>query len=323
MPLYTNNNTATISVGSNKTTHLGGATLQRKKAYLALLTQTFIIGFSFLFVKIGLNYASPMDVLAHRFLLAFLVANLIVASGKISLTIDLKTIKRYAPLALFYPVLFFAFQAYGLVYTTSSEAGIIQATVPVFTLIIAGIMLKERTNLLQKSGIVLSVAGVIYISLMNSSVSGNYSFKGLAFITVSALSFAFYGVLVRKTMHNTNNSPFTLTYIILMLGAVVFTSLSVGLHVKENNLQNFFDPLLQWEYVVALLFLAVLSSLASSFLSIYGLKYIEASKAAVFNNLATLITVVAGVLFLNEQLHYYHVIGAVIILAGVFSANRK
>lgn len=88
--------------------------------------------------------------------------------------------------------------------------------------------------------------------------------------------------------------------------------------LKKTTYKTFFAPLLQWEYVVALLFLAVLSSLASSFLSIYGLKYIEASKAAVFNNLATLITVVAGVLFLNEQLHYYHVIGAVIILAGVF-----
>lgn len=42
---------------------------------------------------------------------------------------------------------------------------------------------------------------------------------------------------------------------------------------------------------------------------------------SVFSNLATLITIIAGVIFLHESIHYYHVVGAMIILVGVIGTN--
>ena len=39
-------------------------------AYLGLILMTIIIGFSFVFIKVALNTASPYDVLAHRFSVA-------------------------------------------------------------------------------------------------------------------------------------------------------------------------------------------------------------------------------------------------------------
>lgn len=42
---------------------------------------------------------------------------------------------------------------------------------------------------------------------------------------------------------------------------------------------------------------------------------------SVFSNLATLITIIAGVIFLHETIHYYHVVGAMIILVGVIGTN--
>ncbi len=61
--------------------------------------------------------------------------------------------------------MFFGFQIFGLVYIASSEAGIIQATIPIFTMIFSIIFLKERPSILQKLSILLSVAGVVYIFL--------------------------------------------------------------------------------------------------------------------------------------------------------------
>lgn len=42
---------------------------------------------------------------------------------------------------------------------------------------------------------------------------------------------------------------------------------------------------------------------------------------SVFSNLATLITMIAGVIFLNEKLQYYHMLGAILILTGVIGVN--
>ena len=42
---------------------------------------------------------------------------------------------------------------------------------------------------------------------------------------------------------------------------------------------------------------------------------------SVFGNLSTLITMIAGVIFLNESLSYYHIIGAVMIIAGIIGMN--
>ena len=43
---------------------------EKTKAYLAALSFSAIIGFSFLFTKIALGYASPLTNLAHRYTIA-------------------------------------------------------------------------------------------------------------------------------------------------------------------------------------------------------------------------------------------------------------
>lgn len=85
------------------------------KAYLAALLYAFIIGFSFMFVKLALTVTSVLDTLAHRFTVAFLIATIPVIFGFVKLNISSKTILAILPIAIFYPALFFAFQAFGLV----------------------------------------------------------------------------------------------------------------------------------------------------------------------------------------------------------------
>ncbi|WP_258958688.1 DMT family transporter, partial [Bacillus wiedmannii] len=168
------------------------------KAYLSALLYSFIIGFSFLFVKLTLTITSPLDTLAHRFTVAFIAANIPIIFGFVKLNISLKNILSLLPIAFFYPALFFAFQAFGLVYTSSSEAGIIQAAIPIFTMMLASYFLKEYTNTWQKISVLISVIGVIYIFIMNGIGTHETSFIGVILILLSALSSAFYNVLARK-----------------------------------------------------------------------------------------------------------------------------
>ena len=98
--------------------------LIERKAYSAATLVAIIIGMSFLFVKITLEYTSPLDALAHRFTIAFLAVVVALMYKKKSIKLSKKNVLSISLLAIFYPVLFFGFQVFGLVYASSSEAGI-------------------------------------------------------------------------------------------------------------------------------------------------------------------------------------------------------
>lgn len=296
------------------------------KAYAAALSFAVIIGFSFLFVKIALPFISPIDMLAHRFTVAFLSSLVFFALKKERTLVSQKDLFVILPLALFYPIGFFAFQVFGIKELPTSEAGIIQAAIPAFTLILAMIVLHEYPTMRQAFCVVMSVLGIFYISWMNGINSEAYTFLGIGLILLSSLCSAFYNVFARNLTKK--YSVFTLTWIMSLFGFLFFNGIAVGIHIEEGTLLQYFSPLKNTQVLISILYLGTLSSFGTSFLSNYALSKVEASQMSVFNNFATIITVFAGAFFLHEPIYYYHVIGALIIIGGVigttyFSRNKR
>ncbi|HGH7177263.1 TPA: DMT family transporter [Bacillus wiedmannii] len=289
------------------------------KAYLSALLYSFIIGFSFMFVKLALTVTSPLDTLAHRFTVAFVAASIPIVFGFVKLNMSFKNILALLPLAIFYPALFFAFQAFGLVYTSSSEAGIIQAAIPIFTMMLASYFLKEYTNTWQKISVLISVIGVIYIFIMNGIGTHETSFIGVILILLSALSSAFYNVLARKMTKKFKLMD--LTYTMTVIGFISFNLIAIASHISKGTITAYFKPFTNGTFLISILYLGLLSSLLTALLLNYSLSYIEAAKISVFSNLSTLITIIAGVIFLHEQISYYHIIGTIMIIFGIIGTN--
>ncbi len=272
-----------------------------------------------MFVKVTLSVATPLDTLAHRFTIAWIVVTVLLVLRKESIKITKKDVLRIALLAILYPTLFFAFQIFGLVHTSSSEAGIIQATIPIFTLIFARIILKETSTHSQKIAIGLSVLGVIYIMYMNGAESTITSFLGTGLILLSALTASLYNVFARKLTQR--YSILTITYCMTLFGFLAFNGLALTNRVIDGTVYQYMEPFGHWDFVLAILYLGILSSLVTSYLSNYALSKIDASKMSVFSNFATLITILAGVIFLKEEFHLYHLLGSMIIIIGVVCTN--
>lgn len=288
-------------------------------AYLAAIGHTFITGLSFMFSKIGLNVSNPWDVLAYRFTASFLALLIPLLFKWVKLDLNKEKVLKVLPLAIFYPMLFFAFQTFGLQYLTSSESAILFAMMPISTLILATYFLKEQTTILQKLSVMLSVAGVVYITLNKGS---NFNFSnamGISLILLSALSFSIYSIMVKKL-----TKSFTIvemTYMMIIISFIFFNAMSIGKHILDGAIGNFFEPLYQPGFIVAVVYLGVLSSLATSLLTNYALSKMDASKMCVFTNLSTVISIIAGVVFLNEKIFYYHIIGSILIISGVVGTN--
>lgn len=290
-----------------------------KLAYYFALLHTLITGLSFLFTKTALKFASPMDVLAYRFTASLIALMVPIMLKRVHLDYAGKNLLQVCSLGLLYPIAFFFFQTFGLVYATSSEGGILQSVTPIFTMLLAAVFLKERTTGYQKLSILLSVAGVIYIFIMKGAGLDITEVLGISLLLLSSIASAGYHVLTRITLRRFSITE--VSFIMTLLGFLFFNTAAIIGHVVKGTLNQFLAPLQNLEFAISILYLGILSSLVTSLLNNYILKKLEAAKVSVFGNLRTVVTIVAGVYFLKERLYLYHIIGSLMIILGVLGTN--
>lgn len=295
---------------------------EKTKAYLAALSFSAIIGFSFLFTKVALGFASPLTNLAHRYTVAALVLFILQQSKVIQVKLTKEDILSILPMSLFYPLLFFMFQSFALQYISSSEAGILQALVPIITLILASIFLKEKTTMVQKFFLFLSVAGVVYIFLSkDANFDAGAGIFGYVLMLGSVFSNAINNILSKYK--GGQYKVMDLTVVVIFVGFITFNMLSLTSHYLDGNILAYVEPLGQMPYLLSILYLGILASIVTGSLSIYAIVRLGASTVSVFGNLGTVLTILAGALILHEPIYNYHVIGATLIIAGILGMNLR
>ncbi|NLJ79383.1 MAG: DMT family transporter [Tissierellia bacterium] len=287
--------------------------------YILAVLYATIIGLSFLFTKIALRFADPIDVLAYRFIASFVMISTIMRVRKITLVYNKEELKRLIILALFHPLAYFTFQTFGLKYASSSEAAIIQAASPIFILILATISLGEETNIYQKLFTLLSVFGVVYVIGMTSLSFESASIKGIILQICSALCFSVYNVMMRSLTKDFSSEK--ICYIISAGGFVGFGITAIIKNLIYNSTGNFLALSMNLNFILAIIYLGAIASATASLINGYVLYRIEAYKMSVFTNLRTIVSVLAGVLLLKEKIFHYHIIGSALIIFGVIGTN--
>lgn len=288
-------------------------------AYLAALAQATIIGFTPLFVKVSQQYAAAFDMLSLRLLVAFLCSLVPVLFGHVNVKITGREFLSLLPLLIVYPLLFFSTQVFALQTLPSTEAGIINALAPIVTMILAAIFLREHTNRVQVLFIILSMGGVVFLMTMKGASAAAFDVRGTLLMVANTLSYAVYAVLLRRLAGRF--SAYLITFYVTAIGFVVFTAIALAQNGAAGTLPGFFAPLVHPQYILTLLFLGALGMFGTSALASFALSKIESSRMIVFSNLSVVITIFVGVLLLGEPFHWYHVVGAVVIIAGVLGTN--
>lgn len=291
------------------------------KAYVFLLSYTVIMGLSFLFAKIALPQAAPTTLLAHRFLIAFLSITPVAIYKSKELKVSAEMIKEILPLSLVTPVLFFFFQLYGLSRVTSAEAGVIQATVPIFTLILSSFILKEQISFWQKGFTLISVLGAIFIFFVDGKTVSGQHIVGLLLIALSCLSISYGTIMMKKITQKYSILQFM--FVNIGVGFFVFNVIALFNLFWGPGISAYFLPFTNKSYLVSLFYLGFLSTFVTFFLLNFSLKHIAASKVGVFSNLATVITVGAGVLILKEDISWLKMVGIAAIILGVYGTNAS
>lgn len=295
--------------------------LQRKDilAYIASFIYASIFGLSFLFSKKALDITTPFKLISFRFLLAFLVLSILILFKVIKVNYKGKNLKDLFILSMAQPVIYFIFETYGIKYSSSSYAGLMMALIPILVTIMGIFLLKEIPSKIQWFFILLSVSGVVFIVLMDSSPGSQNTLLGTVFLLIAVFVGSLYNILSRKS--SVHFSSIEITYFMMGAGAIVFNIISFIIDLVNEDLDNFFLPLLNIDFLISILYLGILSSITAFFLINFALSALPASKAVIFGNLATVISIIAGVIILKEAFYYYHVIGSIIIISGIVGTN--
>lgn len=284
---------------------------------LAAFGANMIFGFSFIFSKLALSAAHPLIILAVRFTVAFAVLNILLLTGKIQLNFKGKKKGRLILMGIMQPLLYFVFELYGLSLVSSAVSGIIIALVPVGVTLLSVMLLRERPTAAQTVCTVASVAGVAVISIISSDNSENRPL-GILLLICAVVCASVFNILSRS--ESAVFSPFERTYVMFLLATVGFNLFAAAVlrkHFITELISAFSSP----AFIIAILYLAVLSSVTAFMLYNYSTTVLSAVRCASFSNIITVVTVLAGVFILKEYLSLTEYILCAVIILGVWGVN--
>ncbi len=297
-----------------------------KKAMLAVLLGNAIFGFSFLFSKLALQITIPAVLIAVRFTVAFLLLNIIIFVGRrlrredgsalIEFSVIGKPVKDVLLLAFFQPVLYFISENYGIVYTSSAFAGIIISIIPITGIMFDVLIMRAKVTLKQVICAVCSVIGVVITTIGATNMTS--SLKGTMFLLLAVISGSVFYVFSKKA--GAYYSALEKTYVMFGVGSVFYIIVSlIQCHGAYDRLifYTFTQPI----FWCSILYLSVFSSVMAFLLLNWGSNFVSISKATLFANFTTVISIAAGVMVLHESFNWQQLVGAVIILTCVYLAR--
>lgn len=287
-----------------------------KKVHLAGIMYAVIFGFTFMFSKVAMDYVSPIGLIAYRFLIAFLAFEVLRFSKVIKIRFEKKHMKSLFLVAIFQPILYFLTETYGLRLTTSGEAGLMIAMIPIFVTLLSSIILREKPQPIQLLFIFLSVFGVIFIQLFK--VQDGIAFEALGYLLLlgAVLSAAFFNIASRSASKQLK--PYEITYFMMLYGAVIFNVFYFVKLISEGRITDYVTNLYHIELVIPILYLGIVASIGGFFLVNFALSQAPAHITSIYSNLSTIVAIIAGALLLQEKLSYYHYIGSAMIIIGVY-----
>ncbi len=281
--------------------------------YAALLAAVLFWGGSFVATRVAVKVLHPQGVMLCRMVIACL-AMLPFAGRLMPETWDAKDLKLLIPMVLLQPCFYFFLESNALKLTTSSQAGVISAFVPLLVGLGAWMFLSERITIKTVSGLVISLAGVSILTLWgNKSAPGENPLLGNS-LEVLAMVCAACNMIIVKRLSSRYN-PWSLTGLQFLAGLLFF---SPGIRHLMAVPREVFQP----DLLMALGFLGIFASVGAFGLYNWGMSRVPASRASIFINLVPVVAVVLGWGVLGESLTPGQTAGAFIVGTGVFISQR-
>ena len=288
-------------------------------AYFILILTTIFWSGNFIVGKAASTYDIPPFSLnfyrwffAGLILFPFTIKELIAKKEYILENIGFFTILGITSITIFNSIVY-----YSLYYTQVISGILMISTIPVWIIFISSILNIEKTNIFQIIGVIFSLTGVIFIiTKADLELIKNLDFnKGDLSMVVAMFSWAVYSALLKRKKYEI--SQVTLLQVVIITGLIFLTPIYF-IEMYMGNVIVMGIP-----FVLTLTYVVFFPGLASFFFWIKGISIIGANRAGVFLHLMPIFGAIMAMLIFNERFMFYHVFGAIFIIAGITLSNKK
>ena len=206
---------------------------------------------------------------------------------------------------------------YSLYYTQVISGILMISTIPVWIIFISSILKIEKTNIYQIIGVILSLTGVIFIiTKADLNLIKNLDFnKGDLSMVIAMFSWAIYSALLKSKKYEI--SQVSLLEVVIICGLFFL----IPIYFIEMNMGNLI--ILGKPFYLILAYVVIFPGLASFFFWIKGISIIGANRAGIFLHLMPIMGAIMAMLIFEERFMFYHILGAIFIIAGITLSNKK
>ena len=293
--------------------------MQNTKAYLMLVCATLFWAGNFMIGKFAfLTDIPPMSLVFFRWLLVWLIL----------LPFTFKEIQKFKNVILEnLPLLFFlaltsvglfnSFTYLALVYTQVINASLFNTAIPAIIILLCFIFKIEKTNKYQILGLIISVLGILSIITkldLEIILSLNFN-KGDLIMIGGVVAWGLYSSFLKKK--NFTLPLLTLVHVLCTFGLIfIFPQFMYEFaqgQMIEFNINLFY----------ILIFLALFPSIGSYYCWAGAVSIIGANRAGIFLSLIPLFSTIMAIFFYKEEFQFFHLIGAILIILGLFLSNKE
>ena len=261
-----------------------------KKSYIYIVSAFAIAlwGMSYIWTDTLIAHDIPVFyfIFVRIFIAGFMLFLFNAASGK-SMAIQKKDWPKFLALALCEPFIYFIFETYGLKFTGSPTiSAMVIATIPIFSVGAGIVFFKEKINLINIAGILLSLVGIIMVAMAKGEV-GEHLVIGILFLLVAVIAEVGHASLTKSL--SGNYAAQVIVMYQFLIGSIYLLPLFLWNGLDGFNRELYFSA----EVVYPIICLAVLCSSMAFSLWVSTIKVLGVAKSSIFS---ALIPVVAAMI---------------------------
>jgi drug/metabolite transporter (DMT)-like permease len=277
---------------------------------LVWLILCLIWGTTWLFIKVGLEEIPPVTFAYLRFGLAVVLLAGVIRFGGGRFPRSRAHWKLLAVTGVLQFSINYSLVFWSELHITSGLAAVLQATIPVFGLVLAKFYLpEERFTWLKVGALAIGLLGVGVIFLDQLNVENYMAFAGSVAIVIGAYAAAHASILTKARGGGMSPESLVFGQMLCGLGPLI----AMGLVLEGNPLRFSYGM----KAVGSVLFLSLIGTITAFWLYYWLLRRVESTKAMTIALVTPLIAVLFGSIFLGEKLRPQVLVGGAMILSGV------
>lgn len=292
--------------------------MKNLKIYIKLILTAFFWGGTFVSGRVVSQEVEPFTAAFFRFVFAtfFLVLLTRKFEGKLP-RLTARQVFLAALSGLFGALLYNYFFLEGLKTVAAGRASVIIAANPVFIFLASVLLFREKINSVKITGILISFTGAVWVISRGNPLNIMQGEVGWGEILILACVGSWVAYSIVGKFITTNLAPMaSVTY-----GCLIGALMLLGPALMETDFSQLRDfSFKAWANMFYLGFFG--SSLGFSWYY-EGIKTIGPARAGIFINFVPVSGVFLGWLILGEPLDSSIIIGACLVIGGIFILNRR